>query len=68
MKKELHGSQPVDLVIIKNNIATMVEAKNLDNKSGLFNLDRVEMNQLLAYKRYCACNNTNFILAIKWQR
>lgn len=24
------------------------------------------MNQHLAYKKFRACNNTNFVLAIKW--
>ena len=35
-------------------------------KVGIFNLDRIEQNQLLSYKRYRECDNINFILAIKW--
>ena len=44
-----------------------MEAKNLENKSGIFNLDRIEMNQILAYNRFRECKNTNFTLAIKWK-
>lgn len=43
-----------------------MEAKNLENKSGIFNLDRIEMNQILAYNRFRECKNSNFILAIHW--
>lgn len=32
-EKSVAGSQPCDEIIIKNNIATMVEIKNLDNQS-----------------------------------
>lgn len=60
------GAQPVDIVISKNNIITLVEAKNLENKNGRFTLDRVEENQRLAYKKFKKCNNSNMILAIKW--
>ena len=62
----LHGAQPVDSIIIKNNIATMVEIKNLDNSTGRFPLSRVEFNQLSSYKKFRECHNTNFIIAIRW--
>lgn len=62
----LHGAQPVDAITIKNNIATMVEIKNLENKAGRFDLNRVEFNQLSSYKRFRECHNTNFIIAIRW--
>lgn len=65
-EKGVTGSQPTDIVIIKNNIATLIEAKNLDNTTGRFPLNRVEMNQHLAYKKYRSCKNTNFVLAINW--
>ncbi len=61
-----HGAQPVDAIIIKNNIATLVEIKNLDNTTGRFPLSRVEQNQWLSYKKFRECHNTNFIIAIKW--
>ena len=32
-EKGISGSQPCDIVIIKNNVATLVEVKNLDNQS-----------------------------------
>ena len=65
-ERNASGAQPVDCIIIKNNIATMVEVKNLDNKTGRFDLNRIEFNQLSSYKRFRECNNTNFIVAIKW--
>lgn len=65
-EKGVIGSQCCDIIVIKNNIATLIEAKNLTNKNGIFNLDRVEQNQLLAYKKYTQCHNSHFILVINW--
>ena len=66
MKSGVSGSQPVDVVAIKNNIATLIECKNLDNKTGNFNLNRLEANQWKAYEKFKNTNNTNMIIAIKW--
>ena len=66
MKRELHGSQCCDIIAIKNNIATLIECKNLENKSGIFNLNRIEANQIQAYKRLKLTNNSNMIIAILW--
>lgn len=45
---------------------TLVEIKNLENPTGKFPLSRIEMNQILSYKSFKRCGNSNFILAIKW--
>lgn len=68
MEKGITGSQACDIVIIKHNIATLIEAKNLDNQTGIFNLDRVEQNQRLAYSKFKSCKNSNYVLAINWNR
>ena len=65
-KSGVTGSQPADIVAIKNNIATLIECKNLDNKSGKFPLSRIESNQWLAYKKLKECHNSNMVLSILW--
>jgi len=65
-KNGITGSQPCDVIAIKNNIATLIECKNLENKTGVFNLNRLEANQWLAYKRLKETHNSNMIIAIKW--
>ena len=67
MEKGVTGSQPCDIVAIRNNIAILLECKNLENKNGLFTLDRVEQNQRLSYKRFKECGNNEFYLAIQWK-
>lgn len=64
--KGIVGSQPCDIVAIKNNIATLIECKNLENQSGKFPLSRIESNQWLAYKKLKECHNSNMALAIYW--
>lgn len=63
-EKSISGSQNGDITVIKNNIATKVECKNLENTT-FFSLERIEANQWLSYKTFKECNNTNMILAIK---
>lgn len=65
-EKGITGSQPCDIVAIKNNIATLIECKTLENKTGIFNFNRLEANQFLAYKKFKKSQNTNMIIAIKW--
>lgn len=66
--KGVEGSQPVDIVAIKHNIATLIECKNLENQSGIFNFERLEANQFLAYKKFKEKHNTNMIIAVKWNQ
>lgn len=65
-EKSINQSQPFDILIMRDNIAFAIECKNLENNSGLFPLNRIEENQLLAFKRFSECRNHNFILAILW--
>lgn len=58
------GSQPCDLIAIKNNIPTLIDCKTC--KTHLFPIERIEENQRQAFKKYIKCGNTNFILAIKY--
>lgn len=65
-EKSASGSQNGDITAIKNNIAFKIEAKHLQNKSGLFPLSRIESNQMSAYKVFKECGNNNIFLAIQW--
>jgi len=62
--KQHIGSQPCDLIAIKNNEHMLIDCKTCSTH--LFSLSRVEENQRQAFKRYSECGNTNFILAIKY--
>lgn len=61
------GSQPCDIIAIKNNNPMLIDCKTLNNKNGLFPLSRLEENQRLAFKKFRQCNNEDFLLAILWQ-
>ncbi len=58
------GSQPCDIIAIKDNFPMLVDCKT--SNTHLFQIRRVEENQRRAYKRYCECGNTKYILAIKY--
>lgn len=58
------GSQPCDIIAIKDNFPMLVDCKTC--KTHLFPLSRIEENQRQAYKRYKACGNEKFILAVKY--
>lgn len=60
------GSQPFDIIAIKNDMPYCYDCKTLNNKNGLFPISRIEENQRLAFKKFRKCNNTHFSLAILW--
>lgn len=62
--KQYIGSQPCDLIAIKNNIPILIDCKTC--KTHLFPISRIEENQRQAFKRYIKCGNINFVLAIKY--
>lgn len=66
MKSGISGSQPCDIIAIQNNVATLIECKNLESKSGRFDLNRIEQNQWLAYRKLRQCNSSNMVIAILW--
>lgn len=60
------GAQPCDVIAGKDGRIWAIDCKTLNNKSGLFPVDRIEENQRLAYKKFKKCGNENFFLAILW--
>ena len=58
------GSQPCDLIAIKDNNPILIDCKTC--QTHLFPIARIEENQRQAFKRYSKCGNTDFILAIKY--
>lgn len=63
--KQNVGSQPADLIAVKDNRAMLIDCKTCS--SHLFPISRIEENQRQAFKRFRKCGNTNFILAIKYK-
>ena len=62
--KQNVGSQPADLIAVKNNKAMLIDCKTCS--SHLFPISRIEENQRQAFKRFYRCGNRKFILAIKY--
>lgn len=62
--KQHVGSQPADLIAIKDNKPMLVDCKTCKTK--YFPINRIEENQWLAYQRYKKCRNTEYYLAIKY--
>lgn len=62
--KQNVGSQPCDLVAIKDNKPMLIDCKTC--KTHLFPISRIEENQRQAFRRYTKCGNTKFILAIEY--
>ena len=59
------GSQPADLIAIKNNKPTLIDCKT--SNTHLFPLTRIEQNQWNASKRYFKCGNIDYLIAIKYK-
>lgn len=62
--KQNIGSQPCDLIAIKDDKPILIDCKTC--KTHLFPISRIEENQRQSFKRYTKCGNTKFILAIEY--
>lgn len=64
--KTYSGSQPADMIAVKNDVAILIDAKTLENKSGRWSITRIEDNQEKAAKRFLECGNSWYNFAILW--
>lgn len=62
--KQHIGSQPADLIAIKDNKPMLIDCKT--SKTHLFPTSRIEENQRQAFKKYIKCGNTEYYIAIKY--
>ena len=62
--KQYIGSQPADLIAIKDDQPMLIDCKTC--KTHLFPISRIEENQRQAWKRYTKCGNTKFMLVFKY--
>lgn len=60
------NSQPMDIVAGKNNIIYCFECKTVHSKYKRFPIERLEQNQILAYKKLKQTGNDNYFLVVKW--
>lgn len=58
------GSQPADLIAVKNGKAILIDCKTCNNY--LFPLSRIEQNQIEASRKFFSCGNTRYFIAIKY--
>lgn len=62
--KQHIGSQPADLIAVKDNRAILIDCKTCSKH--LFPISRIEENQWNASKMYFKCGNTEYLIAIKY--
>lgn len=60
------GSQPADMIAVRDDVAILIDAKTLNRKNGLFPINRIEINQILAAKKFINCGNSWYNFAILW--
>lgn len=62
------GSQPFDILALRRDEVEFYDCKTLNNKNGLFPINRIEENQRLSFEKVRKCRNhtTIFALAIIW--
>lgn len=60
------GSQPCDLIATKNNIFYGFECKTLHSRYKRFPLNRLEENQIQAFKKLKKIGTNNYFLVVKW--
>lgn len=57
------GAQPFDVIAVKDGIAHAIDCKTCE--ANIFNISRLEDNQIMAFEKWRRCGNTEPIIAIK---
>lgn len=60
------GSQPCDVIGVKNGIAYIWDCKTCDAKT--FSIKRLEENQIRCFEKWIACGNTMPMVAVKTKK
>ena len=61
------GSQPFDIIALKNGMAIAIECKTLDKSKKYFSIDRIEENQRMAFERWLACGNAEPLIFVEYK-
>lgn len=59
------GAQPFDIIAVRDCIAFAVDCKTLHDKTDVFDIGRLEPNQITSFERWLACGNGDPIIAVK---
>ena len=57
------GAQPFDIIAVKNGKAFAIDCKTCVNNK--FTIDRVELNQMLAFNKWIECGNSMPMFLVK---
>lgn len=60
------GSQPCDVIGVKNGIAYLFDCKTCDAKT--FSIKRLEENQIRCFEKWLACGNSMPMVAVKTKK
>ena len=67
MSPDGRGSQPFDIIAVKNGQAYAIECKTLTSDKNTFTINRLEMNQIFAFEKWMMCGNKEPLIAVKWR-
>lgn len=62
MSPDNRGAQPFDIIAVKGGIAFAIDCKT--SKDHIFRIDRLEDNQMMAFTKWMACENSVPYIAV----
>lgn len=65
MAPDARGAQPFDLIAVKDGKALAIDCKT--SVTHRFSINRLEDNQIMAFRRWLACGNEEPMLAVLYQ-
>ena len=60
---DARGAQPFDIIAVRNGVAVAIDCKTC--VADIFNISRLEDNQITAFEKWIACGNTEPLIMIK---
>ena len=61
-----NGSQPFDIIAVKDGLAVAIECKTLSTSHKFFPIERLEDNQVSAFEYWLKCGNTMPLIFVEY--
>ena len=61
------GSQPFDVIAVKDDVPIAIDCKTLSDKINWFRFERLEYNQIMAFDKWMLCGNKTAMIAVLWK-
>ena len=62
---DIRGAQPFDIIAVRNDVVVAIDCKTC--VSDVFNISRLEQNQIMAFEKWMRCGNSYPVIVVEYK-